>query len=426
MPLTITEKILARAAGKRKVEPGEIVSCKVDLALANDITGPPAFKAFQEIGLDKVWNSAKVALVPDHFTPNKDIKSAEQAKAMKAFARKQGAKWYFEIGRMGIEHALLPQEGLTLPGQVIVGADSHTCTYGAVGAFATGIGSTELAGVYASGELWFKVPETMLFEFNGALKEWVSGKDIILKIIGDIGVDGALYRAMEFAGDAIVNLSMDSRFTMCNMAIEAGGKNGIIAPDAATKAYIRKALKRRGEKPEFKYFKSDAGAPYADKIQIDASKIEPLVACPHLPSNVKPARELSSVAVDQVLIGSCTNGRLEDLETADKILKGKKVNENVRVIIVPATQEIYLEAMKKGFIKDFIQAGCAVSTPTCGACLGGHMGVLAEGEKCISTTNRNFVGRMGSPKSEVYLASPATSAASALTGVITDPRDLKA
>ncbi|MFQ5405627.1 MAG: 3-isopropylmalate dehydratase large subunit [Candidatus Micrarchaeia archaeon] len=421
MPQTITEKILAKHAGKQSVSPGDTVNCKVDFCFANDITAPIAIREFEKIGVKTVFDKQKVGMVPDHFVPNKDIKSAQQVKQMREFSKKQGLKWFFEVGCMGIEHALLPEQGVVTSGQVTVGADSHTCTYGALGAFSTGIGSTELAGVMATGEAWFKVPESMLFEFSGKPPKFVCGKDYALKVIGDITVDGALYKAMEFCGEGINTLSVDSRFTICNMTIEAGGKNGIIAPDEKTKAYVEQAKPKTGQ-PE--YFFSDEDAEYAEKFEYDASQIEPQVAAPHLPSNSKPAREFSNIEIDQVVIGSCTNGRTEDLETAHGILKGKQVNPNLRVIIIPATQKIFLEADQKGMIADFVKAGAAVSTPTCGPCLGGFMGVLADGEKAISTTNRNFVGRMGSTKSEVYLASPATAAASALSGKITDPRDV--
>ncbi len=421
MHQTITEKILASHAGRQSVSPGDIVNCKVDFAFGNDITAPIALREFEKIGVPGVWDKNRFALIPDHFVPNKDIKSAQQAKEMRDFARKHGLPLFFEVGCMGVEHALFPEQGFVYSGQVVVGADSHTCTYGALGAFSTGIGSTELAGVMATGELWFKVPESQLFSFSGKPGKWINGKDYILKVIGDIGVDGALYKAMEFSGEGISALSVESRLTICNMAIEAGGKNGIIAADEKTKAYVETAGPKNG-KPVYQY--SDKNAEYCEKFEYDASKIEPMVAAPHLPSNAKPAREFSSVEIDQVVIGSCTNGRFEDLEVAHKILKGKKVHKNLRVIIIPATQKIYLQAVESGMVADFVKAGAIVSTPTCGPCLGGYMGILADGEKCIATTNRNFVGRMGSPKSEVFLASPATAAASALAGKITDPRDV--
>ncbi|MFA6049512.1 MAG: 3-isopropylmalate dehydratase large subunit [Candidatus Micrarchaeia archaeon] len=418
---TITEKILAAHAGKSSVSPGDIVNCKVDFAFGNDITSPIALREFEKIGVPAVWSKEKFALIPDHFVPNKDIKSAQQAKEMREFARKHDLPNFFEVGCMGVEHALFPEQGFVYSGQVVVGADSHTCTYGALGAFSTGIGSTELAGVMATGELWFKVPESQLFSFSGKPSEFVCGKDYVLKVIGDIGVDGSLYKAMEFAGSGISALSMDSRMSICNMAIEAGGKSGIIAADEKTKQYVGAAKPRAGN-PD--YFYSDEDAEYPEKFEYDASEIEPMVAAPHLPSNARQAREFSNVEIDQVVIGSCTNGRMEDLLAAHAILKGKKANPRVRVLVIPATQKIYLEAVEAGLVADFVKAGAAVSTPTCGPCLGGYMGVLADGEKCIATTNRNFVGRMGSPKSEVFLASPSTAAASALTGKITDPRDV--
>lgn len=416
MGMTITQKILAKHAGKDYVEPGELINCKVDVVLGNDVTSPVAIAEFNKLGVDKVFDKDRIMLVPDHFTPNKDIKSAEQCKIVREFARKHEITNYFEIGKMGIEHCLLPEQGLVLPGDLVIGADSHTCTYGALGAFATGVGSTDMAAAMATGEAWFKVPETIKFVYYGKLPEWVSGKDLILHTIGDIGVDGARYMAMEFTGEVIKNLSMDNRFTMANMAIEAGGKNGIIEPDEITLAYVKGRAKR-----DFAVYKSDKDARYFEIREYDVSKMEPLVAFPHLPENVRPVSEATHVTIDQVVIGSCTNGRIEDLEIAARIMAGKKVNPNVRVIIIPGTQEIYLEAMKRGYIQIFIEAGAAVSTPTCGPCLGGHMGILAKGEKALATTNRNFVGRMGHPESEVYLASPAVAAASAIKGRITPP-----
>lgn len=422
MVQTITEKILSAHAGKPQVAPGEIVNCSVDFCFANDITAPIAIAEFEKIGVQKVFDAEKVGMIPDHFVPNKDIKSAQQAKEIRVFSRKQNLKWFFEVGCMGVEHALLPEQGIVYSGQVVVGADSHTCTYGALGAFSTGIGSTELAGVMATGELWFKVPESIKFNFIGKPGKFICGKDYILKIIADIGVDGALYKAMEFEGSGISALSMDSRFTICNMAIEAGGKSGVIAADQKTKDYVNSAKPKGARAPE--YFYSDHGAQYCDCFDYDASKLEPMVTAPHLPSNGKPAREFQNVEIDQVVIGSCTNGRMEDLRQAHEILKGKKVHSRTRTIIIPATQKIFLEATESGMVADFVRAGAIISTPTCGPCLGGFMGILADGEKCVSTTNRNFVGRMGSTKSEVFLASPATAAASALTGKITDPRDV--
>ncbi|MEW6696272.1 MAG: 3-isopropylmalate dehydratase large subunit [Bacillota bacterium] len=419
MPMTITEKILAAAAGKDSVKPGELINAKVDLVLANDITAPVAIKEFEKIGLNRVWDKERVAMVPDHFTPNKDIKSAEQAKLVRDFAHQQELTNYFEVGRMGIEHCLLPEQGLVGPGDVIIGADSHTCTYGALGAFATGVGSTDLAAAMALGETWFKVPESMKFVFNGQLNKYVGGKDLILYTIGKIGVDGALYRAMEFCGEAIRRLSMDGRFTMCNMAIEAGGKNGIIEPDEITRQYVEGRTKR-----PYTFYTSDPDAHYAEVYEFDTAKIEPQVAFPHLPENTRPVSEAGMVDIDQAVIGSCTNGRMEDLRLAAEILKGKKVNKRVRLIIIPGTQEIYRQAMREGLFEIFLDAGAVVSTPTCGPCLGGHMGILAKGERCIATTNRNFVGRMGHADSEVYLANPAVTAASAVTGRISHPEEV--
>ena len=419
MPMTITEKILAAAAGKDSVKPGELINAKVDLVLANDITAPVAIKEFEKIGMERVWDKDRVALVPDHFTPNKDIKSAEQAKLVRDFSHTQELTNYFEVGRMGIEHCLLPEQGLVGPGDVIIGADSHTCTYGALGAFATGVGSTDLAAAMALGETWFKVPESMKFIFNGQLNKWVGGKDLILYTIGKIGVDGALYRAMEFCGEAISQLSMDGRFTMCNMAIEAGGKNGIIQPDEITRQYVEGRTKR-----PYTFYTSDPDASYVEVYEFDTAKIEPQVAFPHLPENARPVSEAGRVDIDQAVIGSCTNGRMEDLRLAAEILKGKKVNKRVRLIIIPGTQEIYRQAMREGLFEIFLDAGAVVSTPTCGPCLGGHMGILAKGERCIATTNRNFVGRMGHAESEVYLANPAVTAASAVTGRISHPEEV--
>lgn len=418
--MTISEKILAAHAGKEFVEPGELITVKVDAVLANDITAPVAIKEFDKIGVDTVFDKDKVILVPDHFAPNKDIKSAEQVNVVRQFARKHDLTNYFEVGRMGIEHCLLPEQGLVLPGDVVIGADSHTCTYGALGAFSTGVGSTDLAAGMASGEVWFKVPESIKFEFNGKLNKWVSGKDLILYAIGDIGVDGALYQSMEFCGETIRELSMDSRFTMANMAIEAGGKNGIIEPDETTLAYIRERAKR-----DYKLYKSDADAKYAKVYQYDASKIEPQVAFPHLPENTKPISQVGNVEIHQAVIGSCTNGRIEDLRIAAQVFKGKKVHKNVRVMVFPGTQEIYKQAMKEGLFEIFVDANVAISTPTCGPCLGGHMGILAKGERSISTTNRNFVGRMGHPESEVYLSNPAVAAASAILGRIASPEEVE-
>jgi len=416
MPMTITEKILAAHAGREKVAPGELINARVDLVLGNDITAPVAINEFEKIGAPGVFDRERVALVPDHFVPNKDIKSAEQAKQMREFSRKHDLVNYFEVGVSGIEHCLLPEQGLVGPGDLIIGADSHTCTYGALGAFSTGVGSTDLAAAMALGETWLKVPESIKFVFDGELKPWVGGKDLILHVIGDIGVDGALYQAMEFAGTAIEKLSMDGRFSMCNMAVEAGGKNGIIAPDDITRAYVEGRCKR-----PYKFYQSDPDAGYARIYRYDASLIEPQVAFPHLPENSRPVSEAGQVEIDQSVIGSCTNGRIEDLRDAAKVLKDRQVHKNVRLIIFPGTQEIYLQALREGLIETLVKAGAAVSTPTCGPCLGGHMGILAKGERCIATTNRNFVGRMGHPESEVYLSNPAVAAASAILGRIAGP-----
>jgi len=416
--LTLAEKIIAAHSGKQKVSPGEFVSVRVDLVLANDITAPLSIKEFHRLGVSKVFDPKKIVMIPDHFCPNKDILSAEQAKMMKGFAQEYGLV-YFEVGRMGIEHVLLPEQGLVLPGDVVVGADSHTCTYGAVGAFATGMGSTDIAVAMATGEIWMKVPPTIKFVYHGKLGKWVGGKDLILYTIGDIGVDGALYSAMEFVGEAVDALTMDGRFTMSNMAIEAGGKAGIFRVDSKTQKYVESRAKR-----SYQVYQPDEDAAYAKTIEYDASKIEPQVAFPHIPSNVKPISQAGDVRIDQAVIGSCTNGRLEDLRLAAKVLKGRKVKSEVRCIIIPGTQQVYLDALHDGLIETFIQAGAVVSTPTCGPCLGGYMGVLAAGERCVSTTNRNFLGRMGSPKSEVYLANPAVAAASAVLGRIASPEEV--
>jgi len=418
-PQTITQKILARHCGKNYVEAGEIVNAQVDIILGNDITMPLAIKEFNKLGLSKVFDKEKVIIVLDHFTPNKDIKSAQQCKFIREFANSYEIKNYFETGRMGIEHALLPELGLVIPGELIIGADSHTCTYGALGALSTGVGSTDVAVAMASGNLWFMVPDSIKFIYNGNLKPWVTGKDLILYTIGMIGVDGAIYKSMEFSGPIIEKLSMDSRFTMCNMAIEAGGKFGIVEFDDITREYVDIRNKK-----DYKIFKSDQDVKYFNTYEIDCSNIDLQVAAPHLPSNTHNAKDLNDILIDQVVIGSCTNGRLEDLKIASGIMKGRKVGSKVRVIIIPATQKIYLDALEKGYIKIFIESGCAVSTPTCGPCLGGHMGVLAEGEKAISTTNRNFVGRMGHPESEVYLSGPAVAAASAIMGRIATPEEV--
>jgi len=419
MGMTITEKILAAHAGLDEVVPGQIINARADVALGNDITAPLAIKAFRKIGATKVFDRDKVILVPDHFTPNKDIQSAEQCRLMREFAQEQGLTHYLEVGRMGIEHALLPEMGLVGPGYLVIGADSHTCTYGALGAFATGVGSTDLAATMATGEIWLRVPETIKFVYTGHRQPWVSGKDLILYTIGAIGVDGALYKAMEFTGEAIRNLDMSGRFTMANMAIEAGGKNGIFHPDEITLEYVRGRMEKG-----YTLYESDKDAHYAEVREYDVSKIEPQVACPSSPANVQGARALTGVKIDQAIIGSCTNGRLEDLRIAAHIIRGKKVAPYVRLIVIPATQEIYLQALREGLLEVFVEAGGAVSTPTCGPCLGGHMGVLGAGEVAIATTNRNFVGRMGHPTSHVYLSNPAVAAASAIKGEITHPEEV--
>jgi len=417
--MTITEKILAHHAGKDSVVPGELIMAKLDVVLANDITAPLGIEEFRKAGAKKVFDKDKIVLVADHFTPNKDIKSAEQVKYMRDFAREQEITHFYDVGQMGIEHALLPEQGLVLPGDTILGADSHTCTYGAVGAFSTGSGSTDFASAMITGEAWFKVPESLKFVFNGKLNKWVGGKDLILYIIGDIGVDGALYRAMEFAGSAISSLSIDGRLTMCNMAIEAGGKSGIVPPDDITLKYVKPRAKR-----EFKIYASDTDTKYCDIREYDASKIEPQVAFPFKPENTKGISEVGNVTIDQSVIGSCTNGRMEDLRIAAGILKGKKVHPYVRLIVLPGTQTIYLQALREGLIEIFVESGGVVSTPTCGPCLGGHMGILANGERSISTTNRNFRGRMGHIDSEVYLSGPAIAAASAVLGRIASPEEI--
>lgn len=417
MGMTMSQKILAAHAGLDKVVPGQLIEADLDLVLGNDITTPVAVKEFKKAGLDKVFDRKKIAIVPDHFTPNKDIKAAEQCKYIREFARDMDIENYFEVGEMGIEHCLIPEKGLAVPGDLIIGADSHTCTYGALGAFSTGVGSTDMAAGMATGKAWFKVPSAIKFVLKNKPQEWVSGKDIILHIIGMISVDGALYRSMEFMGDGLAYLTMDDRFTMANMAIEAGAKNGIFMVDDITLEYVKEHSSK-----EYKVYEPDSDAEYDEVYEIDLSKIEPTVAFPHLPDNIRTIDNVGDIEIDQVVIGSCTNGRLGDLRVAAKILKGRKVKKGVRVIVFPGTQNIYLQALKEGIIADFIEAGAVVSTPTCGPCLGGHMGVLAKGERAVSTTNRNFVGRMGHPESEIYLASPAVAAASAITGKITDPR----
>lgn len=418
-PMTMAEKILAAHAGLEEVVPGQLIECDLDLVLSNDVTAPIAIKEFKKVGVDKVFDPTKIALVPDHYVPNKDIQSAEQAKMTREFAREQGITHFYEVGCMGVEHALLPEQGVVGAGDLIIGADSHTCTYGALGAFATGVGSTDAAIGYATGKAWFKVPESILFNVEGQLKPGVTGKDIILHIIGMIGVDGALYQAMEFRGSAIESLTMDERLSISNMAIEAGGKAGLIAVDEVTRAY----MDGRTERP-YKEYHSDPDAVYAKVYNINAADIVPTVAFPHLPSNTRPAAEARDITIDQSVIGSCTNGRIEDMRQAAAVLKGHKVNPNVRCIIIPATQQVYRQCIEEGLMDIFLDANCAVSTPTCGPCLGGYMGILAAGERSIATTNRNFVGRMGDPTSEVYLSSPAVAAASAVLGHIGLPEDL--
>jgi 3-isopropylmalate/(R)-2-methylmalate dehydratase large subunit len=410
---------------KKDIAPGEFIDAKVDLCLGNDITAPVAINEFEKAKVEKVFNREKIALVPDHFTPAKDQQSAANCRKLKEFADKHKITNYFEIGQVGIEHALLPEKGLVISGDLVIGADSHTCTYGALGAFSTGVGSTDLAYAFATGKVWFKVPESIKFVYKGKLKKWVSGKDLILYTIGQIGVDGALYKAMEFCGPIIENLSMDGRFTMCNMAIEAGGKSGIVAADDITKEYVKTAIKENGIKREPDYLKSDKDAVYSQVHEYDFTDIEPQVACPHLPSNVKGVSKLGKIKLDQVVIGSCTNGRISDLREAASVLKGKKVSSGMRLIVIPGTQKIYLEAIKEGLVDIFVKAGGIFTMPTCGPCLGGHCGILDKGEVALATTNRNFIGRMGHIESEVYLANPAVAAASAITGKITHPGEVK-
>ncbi len=417
-PMTIAEKILAAHAGLDEVVPGQLIECDVDVVHANDITAPIAIDVCRQVG-NVVFDSARVALVPDHYTPNKDIKSAEQARLMREFAREHGIEHYYEIGCAGIEHALLPEKGVIVPGDLTIGADSHTCTYGALGAFSTGMGSTDVGIALATGRAWFKVPESIRFVLEGAFASGVSAKDLILHIIGMIGVDGALYQAMEFAGPAVAQISMDGRFTMCNMAIEAGAKTGIFAVDDVTRAYVES----RAERPWIEY-QSDEGARYARTIRVDLSQVEPTVSLPHLPSNTRAAADCNDMRIDQAVIGSCTNGRIEDMREAAAVLRGRMVAPGVRCIIIPATQDVYRQCMHEGLMDVFLDAHCAISTPTCGPCLGGHMGVLASGERCIATTNRNFVGRMGAKDSEVVLASPAVAAASAVAGYVCTPEQL--
>lgn len=419
MGMTMTQKILAAHAGLDKVEAGQFIEAKLDMVLGNDITGPVAIKEFEKMGGREVFHKDKIALVPDHFAPNKDIKSAENCKFMRDFAHDQEVTNYFEVGQMGIEHALLPEKGLVVAGDVVIGADSHTCTYGALGAFSTGVGSTDMAAGMVTGEAWFRVPSAIKFILSGKPSKWVSGKDIILHIIGKIGVDGARYKSMEFVGDGIKNLSMDDRFTIANMAIEAGAKNGIFPVDELTKEYIKDHSTK-----EYKIYEADEDAIYDEEYTIDLSTLRPTVSFPHLPENTRTIDQVGEVEIDQVVIGSCTNGRIDDLRAAAQIFKGQKVKKGIRTIIIPATQKIYLQAIEEGLTKIFIEAGAVVSTPTCGPCMGGHMGILAEGERCVSTTNRNFVGRMGHVKSEVYLASPAVAAASAIAGKIYNPENI--
>jgi 3-isopropylmalate/(R)-2-methylmalate dehydratase large subunit len=419
MGMTITEKILAAAAGKETVTPGELITAKVDFCLGNDITAPVAIDEFEKAGFERVFDPERVALIPDHFTPCKDIKTAGLVAQMRDFAARQGMPHFYDVGRVGVEHALLPELGLVGPGDVVIGADSHTCTYGALGAFATGVGSTDLAGAMAMGEVWFRVPESLKFDFRGELAPWVTGKDLILYTIGEIGVDGALYQAMEFAGSAIEDLSIEGRMTMANMAIEAGAKNGIMAPDEVTREYVTGRFRR-----EPRWFASEPDALYRRHYRINAGDIPLLVAKPHLPSNVDEAADLNGVRVDQVVIGSCTNGRIEDLRMAAEVLRGLKVAQDVRAIVIPATQTVWKQASEEGLLEVFVEAEAVVSAPTCGPCLGGHMGILAEGERAVSTTNRNFVGRMGHPGSEVYLAGPYVAAASAVAGHIATPEQI--
>jgi 3-isopropylmalate/(R)-2-methylmalate dehydratase large subunit len=419
MGMTLTEKILAKHAGCPSVSPGQLILARVDLALGNDVTSPIAIQAFRAAGAREVFRRDRVALVADHFAPNKDIKSAEQIKVMREFAREHGIGNYYEVGRMGIEHVLLPDEGLVVPGDLVIGADSHTCTYGALCAFSTGVGSTDLAAAMISGEVWLKVPETVRIVLIGRPGKWVEGKDIILHIIGEIGVDGALYQAMEYAGDGLACLPMAWRFTIANMAIEAGAKNGIFPFDDITRAYAEARAKR-----EYGVVAPDPDARYARELRVDLAALEPVVSFPHLPENTRPLSRVGEVPIDQVVVGSCTNGRIEDLRSAAAVMRGRKVRDGVRMLVFPATQEIYLQAMREGLVEEFVSAGAAVSTPTCGPCLGGHMGILAKGERAIATTNRNFVGRMGHPESEVYLSNPAVAAASAVLGRIGGPDEL--
>ena len=423
MGMTMTQKILAAHAGLDSVEAGQLIMAKLDVVMANDITGPMALPIVKQMS-DHVFDKDKVVFVPDHFTPNKDIKSAENSKAIREFAKEQGLKWYFEQGKSGVEHAILPEAGVVAAGECIIGADSHTCTYGALGAFSTGVGTTDIATGMATGELWFKVPGAIKFVLTGKPGPYVSGKDIIIHIIGKIGVDGALYKSMEFVGDGIENLSMDDRFTMANMAIEAGAKNGIFIVDDKTEAYLKEHTKKEYTKKEYTVYTADEDAQYEQVVEINLAEVRPTVAFPHLPGNAKTIDEIEAmepIKIDQVVIGSCTNGRMEDMRKAAAILKGHTVHPDVRVMVIPATQKIYKQCIKEGLLDIFVDAGCAVNTPSCGPCMGGHMGVMAAGEKCVSTTNRNFVGRMGHVDSLIYLASPEVAAASAIAGCIANP-----
>lgn len=419
MGMTMTQKILAKKAGLAEVHAGQFIEASVDLALGNDVTAPVAISEFEKAGFKGVFDRNKIALVPDHFTPNKDIKAAQQCKQIREFALKHDITNYFEVGEMGIEHCLIPEKGLAVPGDAIIGADSHTCTYGALGAFSTGVGSTDLAAAMATGKAWFKVPSAIQFVLSGKRQKWISGKDLILHIIGMIGVDGALYQSMEFTGEGVADMPMDDRFTVANMAIEAGAKNGIFPVDEQTLAYVKKHSSR-----PYEIFAADADAEYERVIDIDMNKLRPTVSFPHLPENTKTIDEVGDIKIDQVVIGSCTNGRISDLRIAADILRGKKISKGVRVIVLPGTQAIWLQAVREGLAEAFVEAGAVFSTPTCGPCLGGHMGILAKGERAVSTTNRNFVGRMGHIESEVYLASPAVAAASALTGRIENPENI--
>ncbi len=423
MGMTMTQKILAYHVGRDSVKAGEFINADLDMVLGNDITSPPAINVFNEMGKDRVFDRKKVALVPDHFTPNKDIKSAEQCKIMREFAYSQDIENYFEVGQMGIEHALLPEKGLVVPGDVVIGADSHTCTYGALGAFSTGVGSTDMAAGMATGKAWFRVPSAISFKLIGKKDKWVSGKDIILHIIGKIGVEGARYRSMEFSGEGIKHLNIDDRFTISNMAIEAGAKNGIFPVDEVTRNYLKNRAKK-----SYKEYEPDSDCTYDETYEIDLSKVRPTISFPHSPDNTRTIEEVNKmekIKIDQVVIGSCTNGRIEDMRMAAKVLKDRKIAKGVRAIIFPATQEIYLQAIEEGLVKIFIEAGAVFSTPTCGPCLGGHMGILAGGERAVSTTNRNFIGRMGHKESEVYLASPYVAAASGVLGYIAGPQELE-